>query len=271
MDRALQAQADAKIRQQVGVPGGSPGRVAPSGQPTPPGSPAPPPAADPRLDQLMGELRNLQNQIGQRDQMLQALQGEIVELRRVKEEPTPELPSDESLDELPRGEAIRRVAGVIAAKAVKDLRGELVGAMGRMAVDVIQSRNALEEQELTRTFPGLDIEKYRPAIDRKRAEMPGARLSELVRLVADPNDLVAKPPDTTRATQEAVHMETGGASRAGVRRTQEQTGPTEQQLHDGFLAARQAGNKLQADAYLMEIIKRRPDVPAQHGGRPTGG
>jgi len=203
--------------------------------------------------------------------MLQALQGEVVELRRQKEEPTPELPSDETLDELPRGEAIRRVAGALTAKAVKDLKGELVGAMGRMAVDVIQARNTLEEQELARKFPGLDIEKYRPAIDRKRAELPGATLNELVRLIADPRDLIAEPPDRTRATQEAVHMETGGASRAGVRRTQEQPQITEQQLRQGFLDARTAGNKLQADAYLMEIIKRRPDVPAQHGGRPTGG
>jgi hypothetical protein len=156
---------------------------------------------------------------------------------------------------------------------VRALDQKYMGAFQRMATDVIASKNAIEEQQVKQLFPGVDLEKYRPVLDQKRAQFPQANTVDLVRLVADPKELAVQP-DMTQGTQEEVHMETGqGAGMSAGGRDQDlRESITEDQLREGYVTARNSGQNLQAQSFLLEMLKRRPDVPtSQETGRTAGG
>jgi hypothetical protein len=229
---------------------------------------------------LQGELSSLKGLFEQASQnavthenTIRNLEGELAVLRNREQEQALQLPDDETLDELPRSQAIRRVAEVLAEQKVRALDQKYMGAFQRMATDVIASKNAIEEQQVKQLFPGVDLEKYRPVLDQKRAQFPQANTVDLVRLVADPKELAVQP-DMTQGTQEEVHMETGhGAGMSAGGRDQDlRESITEDQLREGYVTARNSGQNLQAQSFLLEMLKRRPDVPtSQETGRTAGG
>lgn len=247
------AAADVAIRQSLGLPTGQVAPVpAPAGQQ---------PASQQTPDQaLVGELRaqneSLQNQIAQTNANIQALMGEMEVRKRTAEEV--KLPSDEELDALPRNEAIKRVA---EAKAVEVINQRLMPGLRRMAGDLLETKAFVDEDGLRRAYPGLDVAKYRPLLNEKRASNPGLSALDAIRLIADPAELT--PAAAPARSHEAVHMEARGRSGSSVVQQQSGSGPNEADLRQKFVVARQAGNRIQAERYLTEIMKLRPDVPAR--------
>jgi len=291
MPESREAQANAAIRKQMGLATGTP-QGTPQTQPgvTPSTqtqqtqqTQKPEPPAGVSLEQyneLKANMEQTQKQLqavlSQNNQIAarsQSLEGELAQLRENREDQSLQLPSDDELQDMPRGEAIRRVAEGIAAKQMRELEKKFTPAFQRLAGDFVGLRTTVEEDNLRKRFPKLDLEKYRLQLDEKRLAFPQATLGELVQLVADPVDLMQLASDTTQTTQEDVHMETGaGASTGGGTAGGQTGGPqlSEGDLQQGLLNARQAGNKMLADRYLMEIIKRRPDVRREPQGAAGG-
>ncbi len=243
--------ADAAIRQSLGLQ---------ASVVTPPAAPAAQPAqaqGNPELDELKAQNELLRNQMAQMGQNMTQLMGELESRKPAVEDV--KLPTDEELDALPRTEAIKRVAEV---KAIEVINQRLMPGLRKMAGDLLETKAFADESVLKQTFPNLKIEKYRTALADKRASNPGLSALDAIRLIADPNDLTIAP--SAPRSHEAVHMEARGRSTPPPV-TQSQGGPSESDLQAGFLKARQAGNRLQAERYLTEIMKRRPSVPANRG------
>jgi len=292
-NNAVEAAANRAIRTKMGLASGevppSPNpQQAPAGTPQGPAAHqgTPPQQAQAPAPVTADQLTALQNQIASMQASVEAsrqqtstqqnhianLEGELAVLRNREDAKALQLPSDDELDELPRAEAIRRCAEVIAEQKLRVLDQKYLGAFSRLASDVVTMKNSSEERMIREQFPGVDIEKYRPILEQKRAMFPQASTVDLIRLVADPKEL-AQQPDMTQTPQDAVHMEVGqGAGMgAGGQGQQSREQITEDQLREGFVNARNAGQNLQAQSYLMEIIKRRPDVPTTRNTGRSGG
>lgn len=245
----------------------------PSQQPNPQQQAAPVPQA-PTNDELTGlkesiaamqkQLEVSQSASTQSAETIRNLEGELFSIKNEKEEKALELPSSEELDSLSRSDAITRVAEAIAEQKMRARDKQYMDAFQRMATDVVGLKNASEESDVRNRYPGFDLDKHRMEINQKRIAYPQMSTSELVQLIADPRELIAANSDRTVQTQDGVHMESGLGNSVGnnAQPDQQQSAAREKALKDGFTAARAAGNRSQADAYLQEIIKSRPDVPA---------
>lgn len=281
----VEAAANSAIRAKMGLSTGTPtpqatpvrqnaapNAQAPAGPPQPAAAPVPVTqdqltAITEQLAAMKQGLDNSTQTVTTQQNHIANLEGELSQIRNREEQAALTLPSDEALDELPRAEAIRQCAEIIAEQKVRAIDQKYMGAFSKLATDVITMKNASEELQVKSIFPGVNIEKYRPVLEQKRAQYPQASTVDLVRLVADPMELAAQP-NMTQQPQEEVHMETGaGASVAGGGAPQNRGQITEDQLREGFITARDSGNKLQANSYLQEMLKRRPDVPASQGTR----
>ena len=263
---------DNQMRAKMGLPAqGTPAAVTvPAPTPAPTGTPTAAPVADPTaaLVTEVAEMRqamvtyqqeNLHNQ-----NVIQNLQSDLVTLRGKQEDQKLQLPTDEELEDLPRGEAIRKMAEAIADAKIAEQNRMFMPAMHQLVGDFVALKNESEERQVKEVFPNLDIEKYRVQLDQKRIDYPKATTNELLRLIANPVDLMPAAQPTT--SNEGVHMErglpTGNQTQTGSR----ETASREAALKEGITAARESGNKSQVNALMMELIKSRPDVPASASG-----
>lgn len=251
-DVTTASAADAAIRTSLGLQASAP--VVPQV----PRTQQAPQGPNPEVDELKTQNELLRNQMVQMNQNMTQLMGEL-ESRRETSNPEVKMPTEEELEGMSRTEAIQKVA---EAKVIEVINQRLMGGLRKMAGDVLEAKAFADEETLRRTFPNLKVDKYRAALAEKRASNPGLSALDAIRLIADPGDLSLAAPATR--TQEAVHIESRGRSAsAPVTQARGQEGPSEGELQAGFLKARQAGNRLQAERYLTEIMKRRPDVPAR--------
>jgi len=215
--------------------------------------------AEMRQDMVTYQQENLHNQ-----NVISNLQSDLVTLRGKQEEQRLQLPTDEELEDLPRGEAIRKMAEAIADTKIAEQNRMFMPAMHQLVGDFVALKNESEERQVKEVFPNLNIEKYRVQLDQKRIDYPKATTNELLRLIADPVDLMPTAQSTT--PNEGVHMETGLPTGTQTHIGSREVASQEAALKEGIDAARLAGNKSQSRALMMELLKLRPDVPASASG-----
>jgi hypothetical protein len=216
---------------------------------------------DGELALLKNENEALKTQLVTINEQMGGLLGQLETSRNARQaEIKP--PTEEELDSLPRGEAIRRTVGPMLA----GLQRQLMGALGGMSEDVVRSRDFLDESAVRERFPALVFEKYRQQFRQKRNENRRLTAIEVIKLVADPADLVAVQADTTvPRPQDRRFPVDSGVSGSGSRSAASggDSSVTEAEIQSAIAKAREAGDVRQVERLTTELIKRRGDVPAQ--------
>ena len=259
---------DAAIRAKLGL---TPPAAAPGASPVPSAasqgsSPAPGQVALFQLTEAeVNELRSaaaqnteLRTQVSALTQEVGGLMSALEERGKREDEARAKIPTDEQLDDMPRSEAIRVVAGSLVQQEVN----RLIRGLGVMATDLLEVKQGQEEADIRRAYPNVNIEKYRPQIQQLKLAMPRLSTLHALKILADPRELVPSIPDTTPASSAAPVDSGMGGSSAPLRPAPSPNEVTEADLQRGLVQAQKSGDTRLAERYIQMILSRRTDVPA---------
>ena len=195
----------------------------------------------------------LQQQLDQIQPELQAHR----QLDRERRNLAVEMPSKEEFAEDPAQATERALRNMTEAVARRNAGIE--DSLRRMGVDVWNASKGTAEAEVSRAYPGLDMEKYRPAFERTLAQNPALTPAQAIKVVAEPADLISQAttaPKTPRPVAAAA-PKPGRSARAGVPLTKQPKAPTSEDLLQQRQTAIAAGDTYGAANLMRQAVAAR--------------
>lgn len=205
-------------------------------EPTPPEptpesapSPEPAPAAIPPAPSMGFDREAVARQNVLLQQQLDQMQPELEahrQLERERKNLAVEMPSKEEFAEDP-AQATERVLRNMTEVVARRNAG-IEDSLRRMGADVWNASKGTAEAEVSRKYPGLNMEKYRPAFERAMAQNPALSPVQAMKVVAEPADLIPQTtaaPKTPRPVASAA-PKPGRPARAGAPLHKQPKAPT---------------------------------------------
>ena len=226
-------------------------------------------AKDKALEASSAQIEQLNNAQQEMYKKLEEFMGSQAQTPANAPEPQINLPGlPDNIDDLPAEDQLKTALETVnqlkssLAEELKNRDQNLKNMLGPLAFQVNEMRQMKDKTQVVEQYPAFEYDKYKPDMDKLRAEVPQITALEAAQIIAAKNDpkmllpVEADAPVTmpTRPSMEAASGTRGPTTTAEANNKE---GEINSQLMDAIVGSHRAGNTSQAHQLTDALLKRK--------------